>query len=305
MRDLTYQSNVIGDLRIDGTTIYGKNGPQFPEIIINAVLDLSPYESSGQVLGEGDGEGREEFPYTVTELEGDLHLKEGPGSRSETRPVCRLQSDLDPRYVRRIFETTTQLRGRLTPHHVNEMEKYRQGGDLNLQVSCALTLHFEKPPQEEQRFGRVRADIDVKIPRSHWTDSVYPDLGGREVFVIEIPKGERSIEAAWEKIEDAKDARQDWNKEGASIACREAADVLDRAIQEHFGADSCVYKQRWERAYNGVEHQASLAGHLQEIKSESSCKRPNELRVGQADLECLIIRTQSLLKYAEALLEEG
>jgi hypothetical protein len=192
MRDLTYQSNVIGDLRIDGTSIYGRNGPQFPEII-NAVLDLSPYESSGQVLGQGDGEGRSEFPYTVTELAGDLHLKDRPGSRSKTRPICRLHSDLDPRYVRRNFETTTQLLGRLTPHHVNEMEKHRQGGDLNVQVSCALTLHFEEPPQEGQRFGRVRADIDVEIPRSHWTDSVYPDLGGRKVFVIEIPKGKQSI----------------------------------------------------------------------------------------------------------------
>jgi len=82
---------------------------------------------------------------------------------------------------------------------------------------------------------------------------VYPQLGGREVFVIEIPKGEQSIEAAWTKIEDAMDARQNWNVEGASIACREAADAMDRAVKEHLGKKSCTYKERWYRAYDGIK----------------------------------------------------
>jgi hypothetical protein len=151
----------------------------------------------------------------------------------------------------------------------------------------------------------VSEEIDVTIPRSHWTDNLYPDLGGREVFVIEIPKGKQSIEAAWTKIDHAKDAYQNWNQEGASIACREAADAMDRAVREHYGSDSCVYEHRWQNAYDGVEAQSSFAGHFQEIKEEANCERPEELQVGQADLECLIIRTQSLLKYAEALLREG
>ena len=79
---------------------------------------------------------------------------------------------------------------------------------------------------------------------------------------------------------------------------------MDRAVKEHLGKESCTYKQRWYRAYDGIKPQASLAAHLQRIKSEASCKRPEELKIGQADLECLIIRTQSLLKYAEALLRE-
>jgi hypothetical protein len=303
MRNLTYQQYIIGGLRIDGTQIHGRNGPDFPEIIVNAQLDLSPYESRGNMAGN-EAADREAFFYTVTDLVGTLRLKLGPGSRSETRTVCRLQSDLDPRYVQRPHDQSVKLTGRLTPQHVNELEKHRRSGDLHLQVACALTLHFERSPSEMGPFGRVRDDIDVTIPRSHWTDKVYPQLGGREVFVIEIPKGEQSIEAAWTKIEDAMDARQNWNVEGASIACREAADAMDRAVKEHFGKESCTYKERWQRAFKGVKHQASLAGHFQEIKSKANCERPEELRVGQADVECLIVRTQSLLKYAEALIRE-
>jgi hypothetical protein len=125
------------------------------------------------------------------------------------------------------------------------------------------------------------------------------------VFVVEIPKGEQSIEAAWKKIEDAEDAYHNWNAEGTSIACREAADAMNRAVKDRHGSDSCVYTERWHRAYDGVKDQASLAAHLEQIRSEASCKRPEELTIAQADLECLIIRTKSLLKYAEALLQEG
>lgn len=303
MRNLTYQRYYIGNLRIDGTSIYGRNGPEFPEIIINSDLNLAPYESSGDTAN-GGSEQREQFSYTVTDLVGDLYFKLEPGSRSETRPVCRLQSDLDPKYGDRQRDYSPMLTGQLTPHHVSELEKHRQSEDLHLQVSCALTLHFEKPPSKFQRFGRVRQDIDVTIPRSHWTDNIYPDLGGREIFVIEIPKGGQTIEAAWSKIEDAKEAQQNWNVEGASIACREAADAMSRAVREHYGSDSCVYEHRWQNAYDGIKDQASLAGHLQEIKNEANCDRPEELRIGQADLECLIVRTQSLPKYAEALLRE-
>lgn len=303
MRNLIYRSYHIGDLRIGGTSIYGRNGPKFPEIVINAELDLAPYESSGETL-EGRDEERKQFPYTVTDLTGDLKLKTAPSSRSETRSLCHLQSDFDPVHIARQRDYKPKLTGRLTPHHVYELEKHRQNNDLHLQVSCSLKLYFERPPSEAERFGRVQDDIDVTIPRSHWTDNIYPDLGGREIFVIEIPKGKQTIEEAWSKIEDAKDAYENWNVEGASIACREAVDAMDRAVQEHYGDDSCVYQHRWQNAYDGVEHQASFAGHFQEIKSEANCERPEELRVGQADLECLIIRMQSLLKYAEALLWE-
>jgi hypothetical protein len=304
MRNLIYGDYTIGDLRIEGTGVFGQNGPEFPEIILNAELTLDPYKSSGDVLG-AQSDDREEFPYTVTDLAGTLNLNADSGASARAPSLCPLQSDLRPSMVDRAYDRTVKLSGQLTPHVVNELEKHREGGDLHLQVSCALTIHFEDVPPSSGRFGHVEEDIDVTVPRSHWTDNVYPDLGGREVYVIEIPKGSRSIETAWKKIEDARDARQNWNAEGASIACREAADVMDRAVREHFGKRNCTYKQRWKRAYKGVENQASLAGHLQEIKSEASCEQREELKVGQADLECLIIRTQSLLKYAEALIRES
>jgi hypothetical protein len=93
MRNLTYQSYYSGDLLIDGTRIYGQNGPEFPEIIINAELDLSPYESSGDTLGASSDK-REQFPYTVTDLTGELRLQTEPSSRSQTRSELELGGSL-------------------------------------------------------------------------------------------------------------------------------------------------------------------------------------------------------------------
>lgn len=299
MKNITYERYSIGDLRIKGTETSGKNGPEFPEIQLRAEADFRPYKSV-----HGSNDEQEIWEYTITSLSGDLRLKEDQGRRENGKSVCRLDTDFDPVYVHEPIKKTSTFRGRLTPQQVSEINKRRQEGNVHLEVECELSLYFQDPPGARPPFDRVRESIQVTIPRSHWTDNVYPSLGGREVFVIEIPKGKKSIEVAWTKIEDAKDAYENWNVEGASIACREAADAMDRAVREHYGSGSCVYEQRWQRAYDGVEHQASFAGHFQQIKEEANCERPEELRVGQADLECLIIRTQSLLKYAEALLRE-
>lgn len=303
MTSLTYQSYVVGDLRIDGTRIYGQNGPEFPEVTINAELNLSPYEDSGEPLG-GRSENRKQYPYTVTNLSGNLRLKTDRSSRGKTVSLCHLQSDFDPKHIDERWDYRTKLVGRLTPHHVNELEKHRQSNDLHLQVSCMLTLYFEQPPSKAERFGQVQNDIDVTIPRSHWTDNVYPALGGREIFVIEIPKGPQSIERAWAKVEDAKQAFSNWSTEGTMIACREAADVLKEAMKEHYGEESCVYKERWYRAFEGLKAQASLGGHFEQIRGNANCERPEELQITRADLECLITRTQAMLKYTEALLRE-
>lgn len=295
MRNLQFQSYMIGEFRASGTDVFGRNGPAFPEIGLNAEILLDPFEE------EKEGE-TEKLSYTVTDIAGEFRIQTG----SITQSICRLHSDEGPWLVddQNRGHHDVELAGTLPSQHVNEIEKKRQNGDLNIEVSCALSLHFEDPPEGANHFGRVEEAVDVRIPRSHWTDNVYPELGGREVFVIEIPKGKQSITDAWSKIEDAKDAYQNWDKEGAEIACREAADEIDRAMKEHLDEESCTYKERWYRAFDGVKDQASLAAHLGRIKDKASCERPEELRVGQVDLECLIIRTQSLLKYAEGLLRE-
>jgi hypothetical protein len=305
MPDLTYNSFSLGTINFPGDRIYGYNGPDFPEIQVTASLYLNAYEE--ELQGDNSGAGEDEAPerrdlaYTVLSIEGDLKMKTG---RERSRPICHLNCNAGPFHVERRHQDDVSLVGRLTPHHANSIEKHRGEGNVELEISCALSIHFEHPPEGQNRFNSVREVADVTMPRSHWTDNVYPGIGGREVFVIEIPKGSKSIDRAWSKIEDAKQAFSNWSTEGTMIACREAADVLQDTMKEHYGEDSCVYKHRWDRAFNGLKAQASLGGHFEHIRENVNCERPEELQITRADLECLIIRTQAMLKYTEALLRE-
>jgi hypothetical protein len=164
------------------------------------------------------------------------------------------------------------MKGRLSPQEVNQLDRGRREGDLHLTVVHILSFHFTDPPSEHSEFGRVAGFARIKVPRSHRTDNVYPGLGGREIFVVEIPKGPHSIERAWSKVEDAKQAFSNWSTEGTMIACREAAEVLEDTMRDHFGKDSCMYEQRWKRASNGLKDQASLGGHFERIRGNANCE---------------------------------
>lgn len=235
MNDLVFQSYRIGDLSVDSTGVHGRYGPDFPEISIQSNLTLRPHDPAPR----GD---EPPHSYTAIELTGELRLRSAPGSNKKELPVCRLHSDFGPVHIDRSRDETLTLKGRLSPQEVSQIERYRREGDLHLTVVHILSFHFPDPPSKYNDFSRLDGSVRVNVPRSHWTDNVYPALGGREIFVVEIPKGPQPIERAWEKIEDAKQAFSNWSTEGTMIACRAAADLLQDAMKEHYGEDSCVYK---------------------------------------------------------------
>jgi hypothetical protein len=187
---------------------------------------------------------------------------------------------------------------------VKQLDKHRKGGKLHLEVECILDILLDDPPKPNLRFGRAAQTLKVRIPESHWRKEVYPNLGGPEVFTVEIPKEPRTIERAWTHVEEAEDAFESWNKEGAASKCREAGKILDQAVKDEFGSNSCTYSQRWGRAYSDFQNQASLLLHVQDIRG-SQCEGSETFRVTQADVQALLIRAQSLVKFAEELLREG
>jgi len=142
----------------------------------------------------------------------------------------------------------------------------------------------------------------IEIPSDEWIHIFAPKLNLGEYFVIEIPKGEEIIKEAWEYVKKAEEGYRNWDFKSAYSNCREVGKLLDRLIKEKFGKDSFTYKERWARAYSRFENLASLALHIEDLKAKKGVS-PEEVKVGRADVEHLLIVTKALIKYAEELLK--
>jgi len=150
---------------------------------------------------------------------------------------------------------------------------------------------------------------EISIPSSHWIHVYAPKLELGEYFIVEIPKGLKTIQEAWNYIESAEECFRRWDTKGVYANCREAGSLLDRTIEGKFGKDSFVYEKRWGHAYKRFKNLsfsdfASLDLHLEDIK-KSQKYSPEDIKIDKADAEHILIVTKALIKYAEELLEEG
>lgn len=145
---------------------------------------------------------------------------------------------------------------------------------------------------------------NIEITLSDWLYDYAPKLELGEYFVIEIPKGEKTIEKAWNYVEKAEECFRRWDDKGAFANCREAGSLLNELIKKKFGKNSFIYKERWGRAYNRFENLASLNLHIEDIR-KSQRYAPEEIKISKADVEHMLIVTKVLIKLAEELLKEG
>jgi hypothetical protein len=141
----------------------------------------------------------------------------------------------------------------------------------------------------------------IEISESAWIYNFAPKLGLGEYFIVEIPKGGDIVKEAWSYVEKAEEAFRRWDSKSVCAYCREAGKLLNRVVKERFGEESFVYRERWGRAYANFEKLASLDLHIEDIKQRYKAE---EIKIGRADCEHLLIVTKSLIKFAEELLRE-
>lgn len=142
----------------------------------------------------------------------------------------------------------------------------------------------------------------VTIRSSDWIHDYAPVLQLGEYFIVEIPKGDKTIEQGWKYIDKAEESFRDWKTKDVYANCREAGALLDRTIGQKFRKKSFIYKERWGRAYGRFEKAASLNLHLEDIRQ----RYPEEdIIISRTDAEHILITTKTLIKLAEELIREG
>ena len=138
---------------------------------------------------------------------------------------------------------------------------------------------------------------EIKIYSSEWISVFTPKLELGEYFIVEIPKGTKTIEKAWDYIAKAEECFRQWDSKGVYANCRDAGNVLNNEIKEKFKDNPIIKK--WKRAIEKFKYLTSLDLHTEEIKEE---KPEGEVNIGKAETEHILIVTKALIKYAEELL---
>jgi len=165
---------------------------------------------------------------------------------------------------------------------------------------------------------------EVIIPSSDWIYDYAPKLGLGEYFIVEIPKGRETIEKAWNRIRKAEECFRNWDMKGVFSYCREAGEVLNKAMREEFGKDSFTFNERWGRTYlRFFNYVTSLGLHVEDMYGKERWEdlvkglpkgfpRPKrhadypkgQVRISKSDAEHVLFLTKLLAKYAEELVEE-
>ena len=188
-------------------------------------------------------------------------------------------------------------------------------GDLKLRLSYRLLIgryevfltQGEASPEQKELiadFEEINSTgFDVDIPQSHWVVNVLPTLNLMDYFLIEIPKGNKTLREAWSYLEQAENNFRNWNTKGVFVNCRELGTVLDRELKAKFGAKTFSYKERWGRTYARFSNWASLDLHVEDLKN-STAYPPDTIQTKKIDAEHLLLVAKAMLKYAEELLQE-
>ena len=140
---------------------------------------------------------------------------------------------------------------------------------------------------------------DIRIPSSDWIRDYSPKLGIGEYFIVEIPKGKKELQRAWDYMNKAENSYMHWDTKGTYANCREIGNYLNEIIYKEFEGSPIIKK--WKRANVKLEYRNSLDLHLEEIKNEIP---KGDIEINKAEAEYVLIMTKALIKYAEELLNE-
>jgi hypothetical protein len=108
--------------------------------------------------------------------------------------------------------------------------------------------------------------IRLEVSQSHWVNRVSPAFGVGEYFLIEVPKGKKTVQGAWDYLEKSETAFRNWNSKEVYGNCRELGTLLDQTMKNKFGPRDFAYAIRWRRAFNGFSELASWSLHLEDLK---------------------------------------
>lgn len=110
-----------------------------------------------------------------------------------------------------------------------QMEKLREGKDFKLQIRLSYIAEVQRQPPLQQP---LKIQIEERVAKSDWAEKILPQLGFKEVALIEIPKIEKAefgdsilkLNEAWKQY-----SMGEYDK--VLTECRKAMEALATALR--------------------------------------------------------------------------
>ncbi len=223
------------NLRYDSV---GFVGSLSPVILFRLMLTGTPRTEQQQARPE---------ELMVSEIKGQLLLSDGIriGSLTSERPYIILY---------RNNEHTLELYIELDHYKLHQIEKFRKGSELILQMNINFIIEKRGQPQNKEigSFNNLR----FEIPKSEWVEKILPNIGFKDVSLIELPK----INPEWQKI--IEHINEAWHQHSMGkydkvlIECRKALEALNNQVKKKGFEKTTNDKEEekiipdWERFFN-------------------------------------------------------
>lgn len=287
MNQITLEQYQILDADIDLKNISATGNLNSPYLRIPVILKLRPLKI-------------ENTDYGVFNLSANLFIS--GDNRSRTKLSSADCKDISPHKVVNESTPHAYFEFPLSRFSLKEIENHRIKD-----ITLIIELHFQFSKYQSDSlkgFENGKLQIEFAVPQSQWIEKVNNNLGFLEYFLIEFPKGKKTIPEIWKKLDEAETNFNQFDVSALFVKCREIGSALDNFLKKSLGSKSFAFKERWRRSYNKFSHYCSLPLHLEDIKGKANNYSIEEMKVLKHDCEHVLLLTKSLMKYAEELLSE-
>lgn len=287
MNQITLDDHRILDADIDLNYLSAFGSLNCPYLQIPIILKLRPLKIDNK-------------DYGIFSLSANLYIARD--NRSRTKLSSAETNDISPHKVVNEPKLNVYFEFPLTRFSLREIESYRIKD-----AKFIIELHFQFSKYQNDTihgFENRKLEIEFSVPQSQWIEKVNNKLGYFEYFLIEFPKGKKTIPEIWKKLDEAETNFQQFDVSALFVKCREIGSTLDNYLKKSLGSKSFVFKERWRRSYDKFSHYCSLPLHLEDMKGKSNSYSKEEIKILKHDCEHVLLLTKSLMKYAEELLSE-
>ncbi len=124
--------------------------------------------------------------FIISEIKAQLLLNDGVrvGTLISEKPFITLFPN---------NEENLELYLELDQYKLHQIEKFRKGSELALQMNFSFIIESRDKLQNK---GMGNLNLRFEIPKSEWVEKILPNIGFKDVSLIELPK----INQEWQKI---------------------------------------------------------------------------------------------------------